>query len=191
MATLKAEQIKRVKEQFDYLDKDQDGKVTLAEYEEVLRPYVSGEDLQRLIAKANTDGDGVITYDELLHEYVEDYVTDLVQAYIRELEVTLEVEVTAHLDIKVVKFSTKLSAEETVYRLLVDKFDADKDGVLTVAEFTRLIKEKGWSESRIADYVKKYNPDGDDVITLEDIVNRVKPERLRFIPSGRAGSDEQ
>lgn len=191
MATLKAEQIKRVKEQFDYLDKDQDGKVTLAEYEEVLRPYVSGEDLQRLIAKANTDGDGVITYDELLHEYVEDYVIDLVQAYIRELEVTLEVEVTAHLDIKVVKFSTKLSAEETVYRLLVDKFDADKDGVLTVAEFTRLIKEKGWSESRIAGYVKKYNPDGDDVITLEDIVNRVKPERLRFIPSGRAGSDEQ
>ncbi|WP_062387078.1 EF-hand domain-containing protein [Pseudomonas abietaniphila] len=72
MATLTAEQLERAKKAFRSLDANGDGRVTVKEFSEALKPYLTDTSLAALMKEVNPNGNSFISWKEFLEDYRKD-----------------------------------------------------------------------------------------------------------------------
>lgn len=72
MSTLTAEQLKRARKAFESRDANGDGVLTVAEFTDAIKPFLTDEDLEQLLREVNPNGDGEITWEEFLADYEND-----------------------------------------------------------------------------------------------------------------------
>lgn len=72
MTELSKEQLERARKAFQSRDKNQDGKLTVEEFSEALKPFLTDATLAALIKEVNPNGDAEITWEEFLEDYKKD-----------------------------------------------------------------------------------------------------------------------
>lgn len=72
MTTLTAEQLARVKKEFESYDTNQDGTLTVEEFTEILERFLTDDTLKDLIRELDPNRDGIISYEEYLNDYIKD-----------------------------------------------------------------------------------------------------------------------
>ncbi|MFK3776409.1 EF-hand domain-containing protein [Pseudomonas sp. NPDC089406] len=72
MSGLTDEQLARAKKAFQSRDVNNDGKLTVEEFSEALKPFLSDESLAALLKEVNPNGDDEITWEEFLEDYKND-----------------------------------------------------------------------------------------------------------------------
>ncbi|MFD2643016.1 EF-hand domain-containing protein [Pseudomonas japonica] len=73
--TLSDEQLQRILGELGRKDLNNDGKVSVKEFSEVIGPYLPKEDLQALLKKINLNNDAEITFVEYLKDYYLDWIS--------------------------------------------------------------------------------------------------------------------
>lgn len=64
MKKLTAEDKKKMKERFDYYDKNHNGSVSRTECEKILKEYMSEDEIKDFFARADRNKDGKISFSE-------------------------------------------------------------------------------------------------------------------------------
>lgn len=72
MKKLTKEQLKSLKLQFQRYDKNEDGKLTVAEFSKAVEHYYSPETFKQLLRELNPDNNDKITWKEFLDDYKKD-----------------------------------------------------------------------------------------------------------------------
>nr|WP_314493426.1 EF-hand domain-containing protein [uncultured Pseudomonas sp.] len=72
MSGLTDEQLARAKKAFESRDTNNDGKLTVEEFSDALKPFLSEESLAQLLKEVNPNGDDEITWEEFLEDYKND-----------------------------------------------------------------------------------------------------------------------
>jgi Ca2+-binding EF-hand superfamily protein len=72
MATLTAEQLARAKKAFSSLDANGDGRLSVKEFSEALKPYLTDTSLVALLKEVNPNGNPFISWKEFLEDYKKD-----------------------------------------------------------------------------------------------------------------------
>ncbi len=72
--SLSDEQLQRILAELGSKDLNNDGKVTVGEFSDVIGPYLTKEDLQALLKKINLNNDCQITFAEYLKDYYLDWI---------------------------------------------------------------------------------------------------------------------
>ncbi|MEE1924332.1 EF-hand domain-containing protein [Pseudomonas sp. 148P] len=72
--SLSDEQLQRILAELGSKDLNNDGKVTVGEFSDIIGPYLTKEDLQALLKKINLNNDCQITFVEYLKDYYLDWI---------------------------------------------------------------------------------------------------------------------
>ncbi|HWH87223.1 MAG TPA: EF-hand domain-containing protein [Pseudomonas sp.] len=72
MTKLTNEQVERAQKAFNQYDTNNDGRVTVDEFTEVVEKFLTPEDTEALLEEVNPNGDDEISWEEFLQDYEND-----------------------------------------------------------------------------------------------------------------------
>lgn len=127
--TLTEDQIKNLKVAFQALDKDGDGNVTASEMKEAFRD-LSNEEIQNILANADIDGDGQLSYEELIMAAVQ---RKIVSKEERLLALFRQIDKNGDGTITVEELKEALGDDDAAK--LIAEVDKNSDGVVDYEEF--------------------------------------------------------
>ncbi|XVO86468.1 EF-hand domain-containing protein [Pseudomonas palleroniana] len=73
---LTAQQLARVQSDFRRYDANADGILTVAEFRKAMEPFLTPEDLKKLLKELDPDGNGRISWKSFLADYINDLSAD-------------------------------------------------------------------------------------------------------------------
>lgn len=145
---LPPEQVAKFKEVFSRFDKNGDNTINTQELGAVMQALgqdISEDELKMLIAQVDTDGDGVISFQEFLEAMVKRMKSWGSEQEMREVFRAFDLNGDGHISVDelkqaMAKLGELLSQEEL--DTMIQEADVDKDGQVNYEEFMRILSQK-------------------------------------------------
>ncbi|KAI4538159.1 hypothetical protein MG293_011562 [Ovis ammon polii] len=144
---LSEEQVAEFKEAFDKFDKDKDGTISVQELGTVMQEVglkPSEAELKVLIARLDTDNNGIISFQEFLEAMAAGLQTSDTEEDLREIFCAFDQDNDGYISVDELRQATaqlgeKLSQDEL--DAMIREADVDQDGRVNYEEFVRILTQ--------------------------------------------------
>ena len=148
MSKLPAETIAQYRDVFEVFDKDKDGHITKEELKKALTKLhvdVSDEDVDRMMANVDTDGNGEIDFDEFCQMMAQPSETTTAVEDLREAFKAFDTDNDGYIskeELHQVMKELDDTMTEADIDAMMDAADTNNDGRIDFAEFERMMNDQ-------------------------------------------------